>query len=54
MKAQLSALSAHIGANPNTLKLVSMVVFVSLTVVGLIVPTGAAFAGPISGPVDVF
>lgn len=53
MKAQLSIAASQISANPNALKIVSLVLFVSLTVVGLVVPTGAAFAGPMPGPVDV-
>lgn len=51
MKTQLSMISAEFSANPNTLKIVSLVVFVSLAVAGLILPGAIAFAGPISGEV---
>ena len=53
MSAQLSFAAAQITSNPNALKIASLVLFVSLTVIGLVVPSAAAVAGPMGGPVDV-
>jgi hypothetical protein len=49
MKNQLSFALAQFSANPNAGKIVSVVLFVSLAVIGLVVPGVAALAGPISG-----
>lgn len=54
MKAQLTSLSVRFGANPNALKIVSAALLVSLTVIGLLVPSASVAAGPISGPPDIF
>jgi hypothetical protein len=53
MSAQLSFAASQISSNPNALKIATLVLFVSLTVIGLVVPSAAAFAIPMGGPVDV-
>jgi hypothetical protein len=49
MKHQLTFAVAQFSANPNAGKIVALVLFVSVTVIGLVVPGVAALAGPISG-----